>query len=236
MIPSEEWKTKYWSYVETALLILEAPQALADSFRNEVDDLPTPQQALFYHAEPFDVAVDLAVVENASTDQMHNYLDFNDPKTQRELKSAASRAFNKYPDNAYDSWEDLAHDVFIRCKSSLSQYRKKATTTTYLYKIAINLLIDAHRKANAQKRPPGKALNLEDIRPIRDETYRQIEDQVLIKELLEPLDPEERRLFVGWGLQERRLKEMADELGITTATMSIRLNKMLDKIRRRLNS
>src|SRR6185436_12385727 len=128
MIPSEEWKARYWSHVEDALLILEAPRALAGSFRSEVEELPTPQQALFYHAEPLDVAVDLAHVERASTDQMDNYLDFNDPKTQKELRSAATRAFHNYPGNEYDSWEDLAHDVFIRCKSSLSQYRKKATT------------------------------------------------------------------------------------------------------------
>src|ERR1700720_368328 len=172
-----------------------------------------------------------------SSDNSSEFDDLlNDPEFQTELEKACMAAFKRYPDNPYDSWEDLAHDVFIRCKSSLSQYRKKATTKTYLYKIAINLLIDAHRKADAKKRPPGKGLNFDDVKQIPDESDsdKQIEYQLLLKEILEFLNPEERRVIVEWGLKGRRLKEMADELGITAAAMSIRLHKILTKIRRLL--
>ena len=178
---------------------------------------------------------------NGSNDSSEFDALLTDPEFRAELDAACRRAFRRYPDNEYDSPEDLAQDVFMRArarfKTSLSQYRKIARTNDYLYRIAINALIDAFRAARAGKRPPlRKALSLDGSISIRDESEKQIEYKLLLKEILQGLNSDERKIIIECGLKGKRLSDMAKELGISAPTMKTRYMKLLTKIRRRLES
>ncbi len=51
----------YWELVKKTLSdVFQADIGVVDALRKELNDLPAEEQLLFYHAEPLDVAADLA--------------------------------------------------------------------------------------------------------------------------------------------------------------------------------
>lgn len=68
-------KQTYWQRVQDALAIAGAPNELAESLVQEVENLSRDQQELFYHAEPLDVAKDLSGVERWSDEQVRTYIE-----------------------------------------------------------------------------------------------------------------------------------------------------------------
>src|SRR6185295_7549952 len=73
-----------------------------------------------------------------------------DPGFQAALKLACIRALKKYPSDLFRSWEELASEIQLRLLKTRSIYRQESKYGTYLYKIAINTLIDAHRRSRAR--------------------------------------------------------------------------------------
>lgn len=67
-------KDRYWEAVELALDVLEAPRDLAFRFRERLESLHAGPQELFYHAEPLDVAKDLAGREACTEAQIDAYV------------------------------------------------------------------------------------------------------------------------------------------------------------------
>lgn len=52
---------EYWELVKKTLRdVFQADSDVADTLRGELDNRPAEEQLLFYHAEPLDVASDLA--------------------------------------------------------------------------------------------------------------------------------------------------------------------------------
>lgn len=82
-------KDLYWQGVERALDLLdEASRAeAARRLRREVEALPSDARELFYHAEPLDVAKDLAGLRECSEEQMREYLE----KVQRVVLAEPQR-------------------------------------------------------------------------------------------------------------------------------------------------
>lgn len=82
--------------------------------------------------------------------------DVNNPTFQDKLNEACKSAFKKYSNPPYDSWQELAHEVFIKvCSSkSFAEYRQITNEKGYLYSIAINHLIDKHK---SPKTLPGRS-------------------------------------------------------------------------------
>lgn len=68
-------KDRYWEAVEVALDVLEAPRELAFRFRERLESLHAGPQELFYHAEPLDVAKDLAGREACTEAQIDAYVN-----------------------------------------------------------------------------------------------------------------------------------------------------------------
>ncbi len=58
----------YWDLVDETLQVLLGGHASSDVLRNEVSKLLPDEQEVFYHAEPLDIAGDLAGVAN---DELH---------------------------------------------------------------------------------------------------------------------------------------------------------------------
>jgi len=65
---------RYWEAVEMALEVLEAPRELAFRFRERLETLHPGPQELFYHAEPLDVAKDLAGREACTEAEADAYI------------------------------------------------------------------------------------------------------------------------------------------------------------------
>jgi hypothetical protein len=87
MIPTDEQKRRYWGRVEAALRIYDAPRRLSSDLRKEIENLSPFQQELFYHAEPLDIATDLAGIEQRSDHVLEAYLllESQQPTASSEL-------------------------------------------------------------------------------------------------------------------------------------------------------
>jgi hypothetical protein len=65
---------EYWELVKRTLEeVFQAPQYLADSLKGRIEQLPADEQLLFYHAEPLDVAGDIAGVPLINPDRVRQY-------------------------------------------------------------------------------------------------------------------------------------------------------------------
>ena len=88
VIPKEE-QDHFWSVVRQCIRRFHAccaPSTLAEAtrLRRKVNSMPVEQMELFYHAEPFDVACNLADNPLDVKDYLDRYLEIRDADTRRE--------------------------------------------------------------------------------------------------------------------------------------------------------
>ena len=88
VIPNNE-QDHFWSVVRQCIRKFHAGSATrtlieVTRLRKKVKGMPLEQMELFYHAEPFDVACDLADNALDVKDHLDEYLEIRDADTRRE--------------------------------------------------------------------------------------------------------------------------------------------------------
>lgn len=133
-----------------------------------------------------------------------------------------------------DSW-DLTQEVFIKAWNALANFEAKAKFTTWLYRIAHNVVYDWNRR---KKHDPVGELNDEILENDRiDPSAIAIphvggspDDQMAMGELkrkievaLAKISPEHREIVILKDVQGLAYKEIADVMGCTIGTVMSRL-------------
>lgn len=131
--------------------------------------------------------------------------------------------------------EDVAQEVFIRLHRSLKDFKADARMSTYLYRIAINLSLDAIKKRKRRRvwqLPGGKD---------QDQAMQQITDdnagverqdlQDSIRYALQKLEPDFRAVVTLRLIQGYNVQETADMLGIPQGTVASRLARAQKQLR-----
>jgi hypothetical protein len=88
VIPKDE-QDHFWSVVRQCIRRFHTRRAVstlpkATRLRKKVNGMPMEQMGLFYHAEPFDVACDLACNPLDVKDHLGEYLKIRDADTRRQ--------------------------------------------------------------------------------------------------------------------------------------------------------
>ena len=88
VIPKDE-QDHFWSVVRQCIRIFHTDRAErtlpeATRLRKKVNEMPVRQMELFYHAEPFDVACNLASYALEVKDHLKEYLEIRDAGERRE--------------------------------------------------------------------------------------------------------------------------------------------------------
>jgi hypothetical protein len=91
VIPEDE-QEHFWSVVRQCIRSFHArcaSKTLAEAtrLRKKVNGMPVEQMDLFYHAEPFDVACNLACNALDVKDHLDEYLEIRDGASRREKAS-----------------------------------------------------------------------------------------------------------------------------------------------------
>ena len=92
--PSEQFKNEYWRRVERTLKeVFDTNPVVAKQLRDRVDDAPSGTQTAFYHADPFEVAADLAGRrgEQITPEEKQRYVGTKiiaEPPTDEDLSSS----------------------------------------------------------------------------------------------------------------------------------------------------
>jgi len=147
----------------------------------------------------------------------------------------------------YDSAVDLAQDAFVRVFQHHQSYDPKLKFSTWIYKIATNLAIDALRK---RKRRMTFALSdateaMPDNQPADHDPHftprhnpeslalrREAQKQILAA--MAALDPENRQLFVLKEIESLSLEEISEITGLKIGTLKSRLHRIRNFLKEQL--
>ena len=125
--------------------------------------------------------------------------------------------------------EDLMADAFERALRSRGRFdRRRGSSRTWLYAIALNALRDHARRRAAEERALGRAGEPAD--PGRDR-LEAIGDRDELQRALAALSPEEREAIALRFGAEMTVPEMADVLGERLTTVEGRVYRGLRKLR-----
>ncbi|HEU4636667.1 MAG TPA: sigma-70 family RNA polymerase sigma factor [Edaphobacter sp.] len=128
--------------------------------------------------------------------------------------------------------EDVAQEAFIKAYRNLGRFRSEARFSTWLIAIALN-----EARARLRRKEPGLTdsiddqdgsvvpAQLTDWREIPSETLEREEIRSIIRRALAALPLAYREVFVLRELEDRNVKETAETLGISIASVKMRLHR-----------
>lgn len=138
--------------------------------------------------------------------------------------------------------EDISQDVFLKAFRSLPRFQGRASVSTWLYRMTVNICIDRSRKkAWKALRPMG--IMTDDIYPqaqgrnILSDPEKELEKALLqqhIRPALDSLTQRERAVFMLRHYHAMPLKEIAECLNITIGTVKSTLFRTLIRLQEKL--
>jgi RNA polymerase sigma-70 factor, ECF subfamily len=138
--------------------------------------------------------------------------------------------------------EDITQDVFLRAYRAYPSFRNNAAVGTWLYRIAVNLSLDALTRKGKNSR------NISDVLLDGDATFpsdrheddleRAAASSLLgehVRHALDGLSPRERAVFVLRHYEDMPLKDVAATLSIRVGTVKSLLFRAMVKLQKRLS-
>jgi RNA polymerase sigma-70 factor (ECF subfamily) len=133
-----------------------------------------------------------------------------------------------------DAW-DLTQDVFIKAWNALANFEAKAKFSTWLYRIAHNVVYDWNRRKKhdmagelndeifENDRIDPSAIAIPHVGGSPDEQMAMGELKTKIEAALAKISPEHREIVILKDVQGLAYKEIADVMGCTIGTVMSRL-------------
>ena len=129
--------------------------------------------------------------------------------------------------------EDAAQDAFIKAYRNLNRFRSESRFSTWLIAIVLN-----EGRARLRRKQPTLTDSIDDTtegsvtpaqltdwREIPSESLERQEIRTLIRRALAELPLAYREVFVLREIEERNVQETAETLGITVASVKMRLHR-----------
>jgi RNA polymerase sigma-70 factor (ECF subfamily) len=145
--------------------------------------------------------------------------------------------------------EDLTQEVFIKIGPALERFRGEASLSTWIYRIATNTALDRLRSPSFQRAPlnsldqqsPICEPEIDDKNVWTGEKTPPVEHQIFRKEMndciqgfIEKLPEDYRAVLILNEFEGLRNKEIAEILGISLATVKIRLHRARERLKKEL--
>lgn len=133
-----------------------------------------------------------------------------------------------------DAW-DLTQDVFIKAWNALGNFEAKAKFSTWLYRIAHNVVYDWNRRKKhdlagelndeilENHRIDPSAIAIPHVGGSPDDQMAMSELKTKIEAALAKISPEHREIVILKDVQGLAYKEIADVMGCTIGTVMSRL-------------
>lgn len=129
--------------------------------------------------------------------------------------------------------EDAVQEAFVKAYRALKRFRGEAKFSTWLYRIAVNHILNRLRKASRLRR---RDLDLERIPSILtpSDAARQKELEVAVARATDQLPPRQRAIFHMRYEEERSHAEIAEILGISEGASKASYHHAVTKLRKSL--
>jgi RNA polymerase sigma-70 factor, ECF subfamily len=138
--------------------------------------------------------------------------------------------------------EELTQDVYFKLWESLERYNPGSNFMAWAWRVAKNLLIDAHRRSRRERQAAWLDPEVLDRLPGADNPQKTAEHRQrlrLIVRGLGQIDPELAHLVLLRDFAGMAYQEMAEALELPLGTVKSRLNRarleLATAVRRRLN-
>jgi RNA polymerase sigma factor (sigma-70 family) len=140
--------------------------------------------------------------------------------------------------NSHDETLDLSQDVFIRAYNGLQAFRGESNFFTWLYRIAVNLSLNA-----LKKRKLRQMFSLESIgfsirakEPTPDQKAEKAEIVSLLESAIVKLPPKQKMVFTLRYYQQLSHAEIAEILGRDVGTIKSTYHLALRKLQKAVQS
>lgn len=146
---------------------------------------------------------------------------------------------------------DLTQDVFLRVFKRIATFQEKSRFERWLFRIVANIWKNELRRRDAEKRdgfeqsldeepdsddPRGRVSELADSKPLAPDLMQARERQELLREALQALPTQMRRVCELRFVQDRKYQEIADLLGVSIETIKAHLHQARKRLTERLGS
>lgn len=157
------------------------------------------------------------------------------PRLVEHIRHTAEILLRRYDLQWIDA-DDIAQDVLVRLFASGAheRWQESESVDGYLFVMIRNRIFDELRRERLRSREAVAALETLDVAPVRHEL--SLEQQIAIDQILDELSPDEYALIRLRFWEDRSIKDIAEELGLTYSAASVRLFRLLRKLRERLES
>jgi RNA polymerase sigma-70 factor (ECF subfamily) len=139
-----------------------------------------------------------------------------------------------------DEAEDLAQETFLRAFQQRDSLRTREAVIGWLYRIATNVCLDRLRQ-RARRAPLESETDLDDIptesdTPSPEQTTEQNEMSTCVQQYLADLPDDYRAVVLLQDMHGLTGPEIAELLGVSLATVKIRLHRARKRLRAALES
>ncbi len=117
--------------------------------------------------------------------------------------------------------DEITQDVFVRAWQRLSTFRGEAAFSTWLHRLAVNLVLNRQKDAARTRHrfDDGADIEMEPGRRTTPEHRMDLEDAIAA------LPPGARQVFVLHDVEGFRHEEIGAQLGVTTGTSKAQLHR-----------
>jgi RNA polymerase sigma-70 factor (ECF subfamily) len=138
---------------------------------------------------------------------------------------------------------DITQDAFVQAYKAIDTFDSRAKFTTWLYRIAMNLITSHYRHQGAQKRGGDKSktsLNVEGMpepgsdERSPDELAEANDTGAQVRAAIDSLEEDYRVVVVLRDLQDMSYEEIAETLDIAAGTVRSRLHRGREKLKEKL--
>ena len=135
-----------------------------------------------------------------------------------------------------DDVEDVVSEVFVKAFENLRRFRPDHPFATWLYRLAVNHVIDRGRRQVREQRRSELPESLADPAPGPDERAAEGEDARRVRRALAGLKPPYREALFLVYVEGFKLEEVSRSLGLPLGTVKTRLMRGRAALKRALEA
>jgi len=124
--------------------------------------------------------------------------------------------------------QEVTQDVFLKIYKNLKSFRSQSSFKTWIYRIAANTAINAHKRRARELSRKVKYNDDIELKYTHDSTKETIDkesNEALVKSMLNILNPDQRACVVLKDIEGLSYKEIAEALKININTVRSRLKR-----------
>jgi RNA polymerase sigma-70 factor (ECF subfamily) len=120
--------------------------------------------------------------------------------------------------------EELTQDVFVRVWEKLALFRGESAFTTWLHRIAVNVVLNARKSAGRGRARFEGGGDEDEVAELPARPHAP-GDRMDLEAAIKTLPPGARRVFVLHDVEGYRHEEIAEMLGVTTGATKAQLHR-----------